>query len=132
MCIRDSEALSTTQPSVRLLDFRAATYEKLGDLNLALKDAHACLKMYEHDVRGYLRAGKLLQIMDKPSAALKLYQRGINNTIEGTDSLRKMHDKLSRQMTAPSAVDPLAMLPLELIQMILSYLNFRQIVLVAF
>jgi len=127
-----NEALSSTVPSVRLLDTRAATYEKLGDTKLALKDAYACLKMYDDDVTGYLRAGKLLQMMGKSSAALRLYERGIDRKIKGMDSLRRMHDKLSRRVTAASAVDPLAILPLELVQMILSYLSFRQIVSVAF
>lgn len=42
--------------------------------------------------------------------------------------LRGQHEKLARQLTPPKAIDPLQMLPLELAEMTIRYLEFRHIV----
>lgn len=43
-------------------------------------------------------------------------------------SLRGQHDKLTRQLAPAKAIDPLQMLPLELVKMTINYLEFRHIV----
>ncbi|GAB7351761.1 hypothetical protein MBLNU459_g2339t2 [Dothideomycetes sp. NU459] len=123
------EALSReVNPSVTLLDNRAATHEKLGDLILALKDARTAIKNHERDVTGYLRAGRLLQKMEKPEVALNIYKHGIKKNARDSELLQKMHDKLNRTLSPPSAADPFARLPIELVEMIIAHLSFRQIV----
>lgn len=42
--------------------------------------------------------------------------------------LRGQHEKLARQLAPPTAIDPLQMLPLELVEMTMKYLAFRHIV----
>ena len=44
--------------------------------------------------------------------------------------LRGQHDKLARQLAPPKAIDPLQILPLELVEMTMKYLEFSHIVLV--
>lgn len=44
--------------------------------------------------------------------------------------LRGQHEKLARQLAPPKAIDPLQMLPLELVEMTIQYLAFKHIVLV--
>ena len=39
-----------------------------------------------------------------------------------------MHEKLAKQLAPPKAVDPLRVLPLELVEMTIQYLKFSQIV----
>ena len=119
-------------PSASLLDNRAAVHEKLDDLISALKDSRTTIKLHERDVTGYLRAGKLLQKMDKHQVALEIYKRGITKQPQNVELLQKMHDNLKRSLSPPTAIDPFAQLPLEMVEMILAYLNFRQIVYVTF
>ena len=42
--------------------------------------------------------------------------------------LRGAHDKLSKKRSAPMMIDPFAVLPLELIEMVLSYLSYPALV----
>jgi len=76
-----------------LLDNRAATYEKLGNFQAALVDARYMIKWQPKEVQvnnhgeqskelfllnqGYLRTGKILQMMNKADLALKIYERGL-------------------------------------------------------
>lgn len=62
-------------PSV--LDQRAATYEKLNNLENSLKDANRLIKYEPISCKGYLRAGKILLLQNKDVIAYKTYQKGI-------------------------------------------------------
>lgn len=42
--------------------------------------------------------------------------------------MQDMHDKLSRTLSPPKIIDPWTVLPIELVEMILSYLTFREMV----
>ena len=42
--------------------------------------------------------------------------------------LRGQHEKLARQLAPPKAIDPLQILPLELAELTIKYLEFRHIV----
>ena len=66
-------------PSVKLLDNRAACFEKLGELSTALKDAKKAINLHREDATGYLRAGKILAKMDKESVALEIYAHGLKS-----------------------------------------------------
>ncbi|CAK9437750.1 uncharacterized protein LODBEIA_P21280 [Lodderomyces beijingensis] len=60
-----------------LLDQRAATHEKMGQSNLALKDARKIMEIEPANCKGYLRTGKLLCLMNRKFDAYKVYQEGI-------------------------------------------------------
>lgn len=62
---------------IELFDHRAATYEKLEDLPAALRDARHMIKLEESAASGYLRAGKVLQKMEKPDTARQIYEMGL-------------------------------------------------------
>ena len=63
--------------SVQLLDNRASCYEKLNDLQTALKDAKKAIQLHREDATGYLRAGKILTKMEKDHVALEIYTHGL-------------------------------------------------------
>lgn len=68
-----------------LLDQRAATYEKLGQLDKSLKDGEKLIKHEPISCKGYLRVAKVLLIMKEEVDAYKTLQRGnyiICNAIE--------------------------------------------------
>ena len=69
-----------------------------------------------------------------PRATLTLRYSPITPSCEGIVSLqffqllRGQHTKLTRQLAPPKAIDPLQVLPLELAEMTIKYLEFRHIV----
>ncbi|KAI3402605.2 DIA2 [Candida oxycetoniae] len=67
----------TDLPLGTLLDQRAATYEKLGQYNLALKDGRTLIERDPGNCKGYLRVGKLLCLLERKFEAYKVYQEGI-------------------------------------------------------
>ncbi|KAK4978496.1 NAPDH-dependent diflavin reductase [Elasticomyces elasticus] len=127
-----NEAINASQEAdAVLLDNRAATHAKLGNLENALKDARKAINAQRREATGYLRAGNVLQQMKRPVVALSVYKYGLR-TISPTDQnmhlLQAMHDKLSCLLSPPSAVDPFSVLPIELVEIVLSHLHFQQIV----
>lgn len=68
--------LDTTN-NTTLLDCRAATYEKLGDLSAALSDAKNIIKLAPKQSRGYLRAGKIFTMQGQTQRSRKIYERAI-------------------------------------------------------
>ena len=80
---------------------------------------------------GYLRTGKILQLMENSSTALDIYQLGLRRippSDPNTKLLHGLHNKLARQCAPPKAVDPLQILPIEIVEYIICYLNFTDIV----
>lgn len=85
-----------------LLDQRAATYEKLGQLDNSLRDGEGLVKYEPISCKGYLRVGKVLIIMNKEIEAYKNYQRGyytISKAIEkyGITVPEKLYDNMKSQ-----------------------------------
>lgn len=60
-----------------VLDSRAAAFEKLNKVDLALKDAERLRKIDPVNCKGYLRTGKLLLKQDAVVDAYKCYQEGL-------------------------------------------------------
>lgn len=118
--------------NAEVLDNRAATLEKLGRLEDALKDGRRMIKFDGSDVRGYLRVGRILQKMGDASrleTALGIYKLGLRSVPTSDKhhkTLAAVHAKLAKQLAPAVNYDPLAWLPNELIEMILSYLEFHE------
>ncbi|KAF8534825.1 hypothetical protein BDD12DRAFT_894964 [Trichophaea hybrida] len=139
-----SQALShATQLPLQLsiLDNRAAVQEKLGENHYrsALKDARKMMLLQKTSVKGYLRAGKILQLMGKWNVALETYRYGLKQILsddsEGKRLLEGMHQKVvnrleaARNLQTVLGVDPLRILPSELVDMIFKYLPFESLML---
>ncbi|EPS43197.1 hypothetical protein H072_2815 [Dactylellina haptotyla CBS 200.50] len=133
-----TEAINMQPPILMtLLDSRAALYDKTDQLKLALKDAKRMMEHEKANPKGYLRAGKILHRMDKSTMAVEIYKLGIKH-IEPSDPhlprLKEMIEKaLEKQNKALKAArkkiyDPMQVLPLELLEMVLEYLPFSNIV----
>ncbi len=90
----DAAEKASNGSTLTLLDNRAATYEKLGNLQAALVDARYMIKWQPTEVQvnktgaqpgelflpnqGYLRTSKILRKMDKADLALRIYERGLS------------------------------------------------------
>ncbi|KAF2662489.1 hypothetical protein K491DRAFT_617280 [Lophiostoma macrostomum CBS 122681] len=122
---------ASTNPTTKLFDYRAASYDKLGNFNSALKDGREMIRLDKRDVKGYLRTASILQKVDRSEKALDIYKYGMKNVPVGDDAfkfLQQLHDKLTRQLSPSRAVDPLTVFPVELVEMIMGYLTFRNVV----
>ncbi|RFU30072.1 hypothetical protein B7463_g6247, partial [Scytalidium lignicola] len=111
------------------LDLRAATYEKLGELKPALKDAKQMIELCPELSNGYLRCAKILQLRGEKDLALKIYERGLKKVKIGTDKnrtiLQSMYNKLLQSEKPQKNFDPLVMLPVELAEMIAQNLDLK-------
>lgn len=65
------------------LDKRALCYEKERNYEKALSDATEMVKQDKTDIKGYLRAGKLYQLMENYERALKVYEAGLRRVDSG-------------------------------------------------
>jgi len=66
-------------PTADLYDHRAATYDKLGNLNAAVKDGREMIRLNKKDVKGYLRTASILEKLEKSETALGIYKYGMKN-----------------------------------------------------
>ncbi|KAF2228315.1 hypothetical protein BDZ85DRAFT_278168 [Elsinoe ampelina] len=124
------EAIKTSDiPVASQLDLRVAIHEKLGDHDAALKDAKILIRQFEKDARGYLRAARILHHMDKPNNAVLIFERGLKmvpETSNGYNSMLDKHKKLVLLLLPNTKCDPFTRLPLEIVEMVLLQLSFRQ------
>lgn len=82
-----------------LLDYRAATYEKLGDLSRALIDAETLVKTEPIGCKGYLRSGKILVLMNRDVEAYRILQKGIYTIEKAIEKYNiKVPEKLFQNM----------------------------------
>ncbi|KAF3907608.1 hypothetical protein AA313_de0204538 [Arthrobotrys entomopaga] len=133
-----TEAIDMQPPILMtLLDGRAALYDKTDQLKLALKDAKRMMEHEKANPKGYLRAGKVLYRMNKSTMALEIYKLGLKN-VEPSDPhlprlqemIEKAVDKQTKALKAAQKkiYDPMQVLPFELLEMVLEYLPFANIV----
>ena len=69
--------------------------------------------------------------MQKNDMALEIYKYGMRNVPVGDEDfklLRGMYDKLATKCSPPKAVDPLILLPPELVELVFQYLNLQNLV----
>jgi len=144
-----------TQPNLpaalraSILDNLSATKEKLGgEANLAgaLNDARAMIRLQSARAEGYLRGGKVLQLLGRDGDAIRLYEYGLTKLPPDGDSsgggggrarLEGQIGKVRARITRLEAVssqrkrrDPFTALPLEVARMVLLHVPFRTLMLV--
>ncbi|KAG0067503.1 hypothetical protein BGZ89_005984 [Linnemannia elongata] len=129
-----SRALTVAPKDINLLDSRAASYEKLGQLDKALEDAKAMIRIFPQNPKGYLRAGKTLRLQQNIRAATKLYVAGVERCTNGSKDYETL-ERMAAEMTVrleelikkeTRVLDPMDRLPFELIMVIFDSLTFTQ------
>jgi F-box-like len=125
---------------ISILDLRVEVEIRRRNFPPAVKDAHNMVKLDRTDPRGYLRCGQLSTLEQDLAGAQKWYQRGLSNVPKTHDSYDKLASmslkttsKLSLKTTTTRATiqknksaDPFSVLPMELIQMVLKHLEYRE------
>lgn len=72
-----SEAIKRNPEDPKLYSNRAACYTKLAAFDLGLKDCDKCCELDDKFIKGWIRKGKILQVMQQSSKALAAYQKAI-------------------------------------------------------
>lgn len=86
-----TEAIARNPEDAKLYSNRAACYTKLAAFDLGLKDCDTCVKLDESFIKGWIRKGKILQVMQKSSEAQTAYQRALEidpNNAEALEGYR--------------------------------------------
>ena len=118
---------------ITLLDYRHAIYIRQNDLDAALKDAKAMIRLDRKDARGYVTCGSVETLRGGKQAALKYLEHGLRSVSASDVNLpllqaesQKIRDQLTADLVASKPQDPMTTLPLEIVEFILSYIDFRQ------
>ncbi|GAM83079.1 hypothetical protein ANO11243_010650 [Dothideomycetidae sp. 11243] len=122
-----------SKPTPAQLELLIASQAKTEDHEGALQNSKALIRQYASEPAGYIRAAGILHKINRPQAALKIYERGLNTVPHNHASYPKMkekHRELLASLTSATRTDPLTILPLEVVEMILQYLSFKQRVII--
>lgn len=117
------------------LDFQIGAMIKLNQTDHALEAAKSMVRINRRDPRGYMRAGQVERLRDRPQAAAKWYQHGVKH-VSPSDALHatliknldKCEGLAANVMTSSKPCDPFCTLPLEVAEEILQYLSHRETV----
>ncbi|KAG0369431.1 hypothetical protein BGX24_002422 [Mortierella sp. AD032] len=129
-----TRALAVVPKDINLLDSRAASLEKLGQLDKALDDAKTMIRTFPQNPKGYLRAGKTLRLQQNVKAATKLYVAGAERCTKGSKDYETL-ERMAAEMTVKleelvkretRILDPMDRLPFELIMAIFDSLTFTE------
>ncbi|KAG8533700.1 uncharacterized protein KY384_001441 [Bacidia gigantensis] len=123
----DKAIQQDVEPPLAVLDKRAATHARLGDHEAAVADAGRMIRSDPRSAMGYLRLGQILQNQKKSEKALKIYER-VNNQLTKLQTLQAAEHKLHASLTPGLLLDPLKVLPHELMLILFSYLDFVDII----
>ncbi|KAH7149550.1 hypothetical protein B0J13DRAFT_621398 [Dactylonectria estremocensis] len=116
---------------IQALDYRAATFEALQELNRAQRDAEWILELAPRVLEGYLRLGKIARLQKKYEFAWKVYNTGIEvGKIHGLGANPKMQTLYTLRQPLQrrfSRRDPLKN-PQEIVQRIFHFIDFATLV----
>ncbi|OAA57692.1 Tetratricopeptide-like helical [Cordyceps fumosorosea ARSEF 2679] len=114
---------------IKALDYRAATFESLKELDRARRDAEWILELAPRFPDGYLRLGKIARLQKKDEFAWKVYSAGVDagsvSRMTNSPKFQQLYSARSKLHLRFCRKDPV-FLPSELFIWILSYCNLRQ------
>ncbi|KAJ5528575.1 Tetratricopeptide-like helical [Penicillium freii] len=126
-----TQALVANNEDTGILDNRAATYCKLKQYSQARADARAMVKLAPNDDRGYLRLAKVLCLDGNFEKARDIYEYALQKLPadhSGREVLEQLLKKLQDKLAGGNRRDPFTILPLEIAELTLRHLSFKQIV----
>ncbi|EXJ66536.1 uncharacterized protein A1O5_10205 [Cladophialophora psammophila CBS 110553] len=117
---------------IQILEHRVAVYLRLDRLDQALKDAKAMIRLDPKDARGYIRAGVIERRKNNKIAAMRFLEYGLKKVPDSdanhgllVKEMKETADQMRTEIVLSQAKDPLVVLPLEVIEIILSFLDYR-------
>ncbi|EMR10915.1 hypothetical protein PNEG_03606 [Pneumocystis murina B123] len=120
--------------TMALLDNRTSVLEKIEKYESALKDSYMMIRSYPRNIEGYLRAGKILQLMNKHIKAIYIYKLGIkclSHDLKKKNLLKKLFfstlKNIKKNKSLVLQFDIFRKFPMEIILNIFYYLSFKTI-----
>ncbi|KAM3441409.1 hypothetical protein MY4824_001533 [Beauveria thailandica] len=114
---------------IKALDYRAATFESMKELDRARRDAEWILELAPRLPDGYLRLGKIARLQKKDEYAWKIYSAGVDagnaNRMATSPKFQQLYSARNKLHMRYCRKDPI-FLPSELFVWILSYCNLVQ------
>ncbi|KAK4940910.1 hypothetical protein LTR10_019064 [Elasticomyces elasticus] len=124
------------QDRVTILDTRVALYLRMNEFDLAIKDAKAMIRLDRKDGRGYIRCGHIERARGDLSAASNFYRHGLKQVPTSshyihsiTKEMSAVQEQIRIETMTSKPVNPMEVLPLEVVQHILSFISYKQHVL---
>ena len=123
-----ARSVSTSQ-TLEVLGRRVAAHLKLGDLSTAEEEARSMIRTDKADRRGYLRCGQIQRLGGQLGAAVQWYEYGLKQAPRSEPLYAYIDTQLHQlRETIRPRKDPFAVLPAELIQQILLYVDYKDAV----
>lgn len=117
---------------VSILDEQVEAQIRLKSFDAALKSAQNMVRQNEQDPRGYLRCGQILRKKKLFTKAKRFYLQGIKRAARDREEWQLLAPQLATcieegKVRSTRFCDPFASLPFELLDMIVDFLDMRQI-----
>lgn len=121
---------------IRVYDLRAHSYFKSQDFDQALRDAKTMIKLDRSDPKGYLNAAHFEQHQGHLTTAIKVCDLGLKNVPKGINKdqaelearRRSIAKAIKNSIVFQKGMDPLQVLPTELLSLVLATFDYREIV----
>jgi len=113
-----SEAIARNPDDAKIYSNRAASYTKLTEFNLGLKDCDECIRLDPKFIKGYIRKGKILQAMRQFSKAQDAYQHAVDLDSNNNEALQGIRECVTAETSDPEEVRKRAMADPEIQQIL--------------
>lgn len=120
---------------IHVFDLRCNAYIRQGTFDMALKDAKQMIRIDRADFRGYLRCAKVelqLSNFEKAKRVCELALRSIDKDTKGRHHLQacllRAEEALKTKVIYEKGTDPMLVLPSEILEIILAYFDYREVV----
>jgi len=87
-----TEAIARNPDDAKIYSNRAASYTKLTEFNLGLKDCDNCIRLDPTFIKGYIRKGKIHQAMRQFSKAQDAYQNAVDLDANNNEALQGIRE----------------------------------------
>jgi len=113
-----TEAINRNPDDAKIYSNRAASYTKLTEFNLGLKDCDECIRLDPKFIKGYIRKGKILQGMRQFSKAQDAYQHAVDLDSNNSEALTGIRECVMAENSDPEEVRKRAMADPEIQQIL--------------
>ncbi|XP_030762728.1 stress-induced-phosphoprotein 1 [Sitophilus oryzae] len=83
-----TEAVKRNPEDPKIYSNRAACYTKLAAFDLGLKDCEKCVELDPKFIKGWVRKGNILQVMQQPSKAISAFQKALEIDPNNAEALQ--------------------------------------------
>jgi hypothetical protein len=118
---------TNTAARMNALDLHAKAYIELNNLPAARRDALLMLRTNRTDGRGYVRSAQIERLAGDIPAAVEWYDHGLRRVPETDHLYPYMREERRKTIVLSRPTDPVTVLPEEVLEFVLSFLEYRDI-----